>query len=133
MRRWITRCQLGLSTQALADIDKAIHLDPSNIQFRSNRALLLRQLGLYLEAIAETITCRAVDLNPALRKDLSLGHELQIDSDQLISTKVRKIVHLTLSTVTVCSSSQTWIPSSRLVKFVVVTAPDTTWTKFRTF
>jgi hypothetical protein len=33
--------------------------------------------------------CRAVDLNPALRKDLAMGHELQIDSDQLISTKVQ--------------------------------------------
>jgi hypothetical protein len=28
---------LGMGPQALADIDKAIRLDPSNIQFRNNR------------------------------------------------------------------------------------------------
>jgi CRP-like cAMP-binding protein len=67
---------LGKADLAIADMNKAIELDPLNMAYRENRALILRKYGRYLEAIDETIICRAVQQNPALMKNF---REVKID------------------------------------------------------
>lgn len=74
----------GRTELALQGINRAIFLDPSNLIFRKNRSLLLRQKGSYIEAINETIICRAVIMQPSLGKELVAGNTLTIpDSTQV--------------------------------------------------
>lgn len=74
----------GRTELALQGINRAISLDPSNLIFRKNRSLLLRQKGNYIEAINETIICRAVIMQPSLGKELIAGNTLTIpDSTQV--------------------------------------------------
>lgn len=80
----------GRSDLALLDLEKAITLDPSNTTYRSNRALVLRSQGSYLEAIHETVTVRAVEMNPGLRKELQAGNTLHLDSDLFTGTRIEE-------------------------------------------
>lgn len=75
----------GQTELALKGIDRAIKLDPANLIFRENKSMLLRQQGQYMEAIEETMICRAVQIQPSLSKELVNGNKLRIpDSNQLI-------------------------------------------------
>lgn len=70
---------------AMADLDAAIKIDPSNMVFHENRALVLRLQGKFLEAIEETALCRAVDLNPLMRRDLKSGNPVSVDFEMVLS------------------------------------------------
>lgn len=52
--------------EALQDLDKAISLNPSNREYRLNRALVERRLGNFADAIKDTIVSRALLSNPCL-------------------------------------------------------------------
>lgn len=69
---------------ALVDLDMAIKLEPANKVYRSNRALLLRKKGLYLDAIKDTITNRAMDLDSTIAKELTAGNDLDLDEEELM-------------------------------------------------
>lgn len=74
--------------KALADLLKAVELEPGNMSFRTNLSLLYRQRGQFLGAIQETMICRAVEMQPHLQGELALGNELHLDSDQLLRGKL---------------------------------------------
>jgi tetratricopeptide (TPR) repeat protein len=75
----------GHIDMALTGINQAITLDPSNLLFRQNKSMILRQKGNYMEAINETMVIRAVQMQPSLAKELIAGNTLNIpDSTQLI-------------------------------------------------
>ena len=78
----------GNKEAALVDLDKAIELDPANMAYRTNKALILRSKGSFMDAIGETMVCRAVELNPSLKKDLKDGKDLHLDSSDLITAKM---------------------------------------------
>ena len=84
----------GHTELALAGINTAISLDPSNLIFRENKSLLLRQKGNYMEAINETMLCRAVQMQPSLGKELIAGNSICIpDSAQVsLTQKVDNLV-----------------------------------------
>jgi CRP-like cAMP-binding protein len=52
--------------EALHDLDRAISLNPSNREYRLNRALAARRLGNFADAIKDTIVSRALISNPEL-------------------------------------------------------------------
>ena len=52
---------------------KAIQLHPSDRSYRTNRALLHRRMGNYVDAIQDTMVNRALEIEPQLANDLILG------------------------------------------------------------
>ena len=78
--------------EALVGINKAISIEPANLNFRKNLSLLLRRKGHFIEAINETITIRSVDLQPGLAKELENGGKVSIDSGLLLQG-LRSLVH----------------------------------------
>lgn len=68
---------------AYRDIDKAVQLDPGNVSYRNNKAILLRRKGDYEEAIKETMIFRAIQSQPNLLKDIFAGVDIQLDEDAL--------------------------------------------------
>jgi tetratricopeptide (TPR) repeat protein len=78
---------LGRLEEAIGDLNRAVQLDPGNITYRGNRALVQRRLGNFDGAIQDTITCRAIERDPSLAKDLANGEDLVFDSDSLCSGK----------------------------------------------
>jgi len=80
---------LGNTEAALDDINKAIAIEPMNVAYRTNKALMLRQSGGYMEAINETMICRAVQTQPEfVKRELDEGKELVIDSSQLKKIRI---------------------------------------------
>ena len=75
----------GKLDAAVADLDTAIRLDPANAMYRSNRSLILRRKGAYLDAIKDTMVCRAIQIDPLVTKELIAGHNLELDSDDLFN------------------------------------------------
>jgi hypothetical protein len=49
---------------ALADLNKGIALDPMNLNYRNNKARILRRQGDYMEAINQTMIHRAIETQP---------------------------------------------------------------------
>jgi len=45
----------GEYNKAVEDLNKAVDLDPSNINYRQQRALMFRLTGNYIEAVNETL------------------------------------------------------------------------------
>lgn len=78
----------GNPNAALADLGKAIQLDPTNMSFRANKALVLRSTGSFIGAIEETMIYRAVEMNPSLKRELKVGKSLNLDSDDLLTLKI---------------------------------------------
>lgn len=79
---------LGNHTRALADLNEAIKLDPLNVAYRSNKALILRSHGQYFDAINETMVGRAIVTLPEFVKaQVESGKELLINSSQLRKLK----------------------------------------------
>lgn len=74
---------VGKSDEALKDFNQAVALEPANIDYRSNRALLCRRMGKYMEAIHDTMVHRALELTPSVAKDLAQGKEIKLDPDIL--------------------------------------------------
>lgn len=75
----------GHTELALSGINHALTLDPSNLSFRKNKCLLLRQKGDYMEAINETMIYRAVLMQPSLGKDLIAGNKISMpDASQVL-------------------------------------------------
>lgn len=68
---------------ALDDINKALEVEPGNIDYRVNRALLCRESGLYATAVKDTITTRAISKYPEMTKILESGGQINIDSEFL--------------------------------------------------
>ena len=87
---------LGKTDEALADLNRAVALDPANKNYRGNRALLQRRRGNFEGAIQDTITCKAIEKDPSLVKELEAGEELLFDSDSLIAD------HATEDPIRVC-------------------------------
>ena len=48
----------GKLQSAIADMDKAVTLDPLNLAFRRNRSLLYREDGRYKDALSDTRICK---------------------------------------------------------------------------
>lgn len=85
---WFNRSGLYFSQQkideALADINMAISLDPSNYGYRSNKVNILRAKGVFLEAVDEAILCRAIKLYPHISEDLAKGLDPTLDSAAMV-------------------------------------------------
>jgi len=75
---------------ALTDIDTAVKLDPGNLSYRSNRALYLRSKGLYIEAIDETVNCRAGAMSTEYLTQLQRGETLLIDAEQVSNQNIEE-------------------------------------------
>jgi len=78
----------GDINEALKDIDMAVKLDPGNLNYRNNRSLYLRSKGLYIEAIEETVNCRAAESSIEYMSQLQRGERLNVDSNQFASANV---------------------------------------------
>ena len=75
---------------ALSDIDAAVKLDKGNITYRNNRALYLRSKGLYIDAVEETINCRAATMSSDYLSQLQRGERLAVDEDQVANQNIQE-------------------------------------------
>jgi len=73
----------GKFDEAKKDLDKAVSLDPANIDYRYNRALLHRRTGNYLDAIQDTMMRRALELQPHIAADVKAGKPVSLDPEVL--------------------------------------------------
>lgn len=73
---------------ALQDLDAAVRLEPANAEYRTQRALALRQAGRYREAVRDTLLTRALQREPGLARSLQLGGEVALESDLVYSMKL---------------------------------------------
>lgn len=74
---------------AILDMNKAIALEPANVEYRVQRSLLYRLNGTYVEAVKETMLSRALKRQPQLAGILDPdGVDLNLDSDLLYASKL---------------------------------------------
>jgi CRP-like cAMP-binding protein len=80
--------QGGNDDLALIDLNKAIALDPMNMQYRNNKARLLRRKGAYMDAIEQTLIYRAIETQPEyMEQQFATLGDPKVDSTSL-PTKV---------------------------------------------
>lgn len=73
---------------AIDDLNKAIALEPANVEYRVQRSLLYRLNGTYVEAVKETMLSRALKRQPNLAGILDEGADLNLDSDLVYASKL---------------------------------------------
>lgn len=76
------------TTAAWADLNRAVKLDPANVDYRLSRSLLARETGQYHEAVRDTILSRALLKQPNLAKLLAAGEEISLDADLAYISKI---------------------------------------------
>jgi CRP-like cAMP-binding protein len=74
--------------KAMADINKAIQLQPANIEFRRNRSLWFRENNCYIDAVKDVLLSRAILRQPNIAKTLENGGDVRLDGDLLYSSKI---------------------------------------------
>ena len=78
----------GNMEAAVADINKAVQLEPANLQFRSNRSILYRNTNYFMEAVQDTLLCKALSATPGLAKLMAHGENLRVDPDEIMFPKI---------------------------------------------
>jgi CRP-like cAMP-binding protein len=73
---------------ALADINQAIMIEPANVAFRTNRSILFRNTGSFMEAVQDTLLCKALSTQPGLAKNIENGAEIRFDDNVVFASKV---------------------------------------------
>lgn len=75
---------------AIADMNKAVALDPANVAYREQRSLLYRLNGTYVEAVKETMLSRALKRQPGIidKIDPEDSGPLNIDSELVYASKL---------------------------------------------
>jgi len=73
---------------ALSDMERAINLEPANVDYRMQRSLLHRLNGTYVEAVKETMLSRALKRQPGLVNNLDEDGDLSLDADLLYASKL---------------------------------------------
>lgn len=74
---------------AIEDMNRAIALEPANVEYRVQRSLLYRLNGTYVEAVKETMLSRALKRQPNLAGILDPdGADFNLDSDLIYASKL---------------------------------------------
>lgn len=78
----------GNMEAAIVDINKAVQLEPANLQFRNNRSILYRNSNYFMEAVQDTLLCKALSATPGLAKLVAHGESLRVDPDEIMFAKI---------------------------------------------
>ena len=75
---------------SISDLNKAISLEPANVDYRVQRSLMYRLNGTYVEAVKETMLSRALKRQPGLVANLDPEDSgaLNIESDLVYASKL---------------------------------------------
>eukprot|EP01038_Epipyxis_sp_PR26KG_P013799 gene13799-18509_t len=75
-------------SKAIEDMNKAIEINPSNIDFRMMRSHLFRESNDYLSAVNDVLLSRAIIRQPSIGKTLEAGGEVRLDGDLQYASKI---------------------------------------------